>query len=353
MRCVASTLAFVVLALAGCGGPAAAPAASSPAAAASLASSAVAKPSAAAPAASGAKLTVSHSQVSADQMVLWDAKEGGVFDKNGLNVDVRLIESSTGLSALLGGDVDISALGGSEAMAAAASGADVIIAANLMPVYTFKLEVPASIQKPEDLIGKKLGVTRAGSTTDTGTRDSLRKVGLVPDKDVSIVQLGASKQATYAGLTNGTVQGILMQPPDTLAAEKQGFHPLYDLAHLDLPAAAAVIVTQRSWAAAHKDVMQKFMDSLVQATAREKKDAAFGQAVLKRNFKLEDDEAVKAGYDYFSGIHPSYPYPKIEQFSSIIANIKQQNPNAKDFDFAKTLDPSFVKSAEDRGLANS
>lgn len=328
--------------LSACGG-ASAPASSIPAAASAPAS---AKPAL-------TKLTMSHSQIAGDQMVTWVAKEGGMFEQNGLNVDLKLVESTTGISALLGGDVDIAAIGGSEAMGAAAGGADVVILATLAPVYTFKMMVPASIKTKDDLIGKKMGVTRAGSTTDTGIRDALKKIGLVPDKDVTIVPLGGSKTATAAGLFNGTVQGTLMQPPDNLEAEDHGFHALYDLATMGLPSAAAVIVTQRTWAGAHREALQKFVDSLVQATAREKKDRALGEAVVRKYYKTDDERIIKYAYEYHSGIHPPLPYPKIEQFSSIIKNIKAQNNNAESFDFGKVLDPSFVKSAEDRGLASS
>ena len=347
---LSASIALCAVLLAACGGSSQAPpAGSAPPQTASP--SGAAKPSAAQQGL--AKLTMSHSQIAGDQMVTWVAKEAGIYDKNGLNLDLRLVESTTGISALLGGDVEISTIGGSEAMAAAAGGADVIIAATLAPVYTFKMEVASSIKTKEDLVGKKLGVTRPGSTTDTGTRDSLRKIGLVPDKDVTIMPLGASKTATVAGLLNGVVQGILQQPPDDLEIEDKGFHALYDLATMGLPSAAAVILTQRSWASAHRELMQKFIDSLVQATALEKKDRALGERVVRKYYKTEDERLIKYAYEYHSAIHPPYPYPRIEQYQTITANIKQQNANAKDFNFDKVIEPSFVKSAEDRGLANS
>ncbi|HLG70396.1 MAG TPA: ABC transporter substrate-binding protein [Chloroflexota bacterium] len=361
LRCL---IPFIgVLLLASCGGQAAAPGSGAPASAArpsaaavgssAPASTAAVGSAAAKPAGQGTHLTMSYSQLAGDQMVPWVAKESGIFAQNGLNVDNKLVASTTGISALIGGDVDLATIGGSEAMGAAAGGADVAIVANLAPVYTFKLMVGPDIKTKDDLVGKKLGFTRPGSTTDTGTRDLLKKIGLQPDKDVSMVPLGADKASTVAALLNGTVQGILQQPPDNLETEDKGYHGLYDLASMGLPAAAAVVVAQRSWIAAHHDVMQKFMDSLVQATIREKKDPAIGEAVIRKYYKTDDERTVKYMYEYHSAIHPVLPYPKLEQFADIIPAIKAQNKNAENFDFAHVLDPSFVQSAADRGLDKS
>ncbi|MFI5267350.1 MAG: ABC transporter substrate-binding protein, partial [Chloroflexota bacterium] len=198
---------FLALSLAACGGSAApsAPASSaapaSPSAAASkpAAASASVKPAAsgaasAKPAASGSaaakpaaslaafapynpsapgdKMIVSHSQLTSTPNEA--ALAAGIFAKHNLNLDMRYIpQGATGMQVLLSGDTNVAELGGAEMVAAAAGGADIVIIANLEPVYPFKFEVTKDIQKPADLKGKKVGITTVGSVDDTSIRAAL------------------------------------------------------------------------------------------------------------------------------------------------------------------------------------
>lgn len=339
------------------------PAASSPAASAKPAASvsAAAKPSASASAKPAATIApakpgqvlAAYSEIVTSNLPMWAAKEGGIYQKNGLDVDVRLIESSLAVSALVAGQVQFSGVGGSETLAAAVSGADVKILATTTPVYPYKLEVAAAIKTPADLKGKKVAISRVGSSSDVATRAGLKKIGLDPDKDVSIIQVG-SLQARTAAMQSGAVQASMANPPDTLTLEDAGFHALVDLASLDLPASNNGIVVQGAWLAAHKTEAQKYIDSYVEAIARVKKDKAFAEDVMKKYLKLDDTRKLDAAYDYWVGkTMPALPYPKAEQFTDSVAVIAQKNPAAKTYDLNKLLDPSFIKSAADRGLDKS
>jgi len=348
------------------------PAASAAASAKPAASGASAKPAAsgeAKPAASGSaapslapaapgQIVVAYSEVVGSNTALWAAKEGGIFDKNGLNVDPRLIESSLVVGAVLSGQVPIAAGGGSEAMSAAVEGGDLKVLAITTPVYPYKLEVSKDIQKVEDLKGKKVGVSRIGSSSDIATRIGLRKVGLDPDKDVTIVQLG-SLSARTAAIQSGAIQGSMANPPDTLTLEDAGFHPLIDLPSLGLPSSNNGIMTTGAYISGHKAEMQKFMDSMVQSIARIKKDKAFAEQVMAKYLKLDESKAddkrkLDASYDFWvQQSMPNLPYPKAEQFTDSIDILAEKNPKAKDFDLNKLIDPSFVQSAADRGLDKS
>lgn len=366
--------------LAACGGGAAAPAPSSPppasvqapaasakpaasAASAKPAASASAKPAGAAsgkPAASAkvasvapaqpGQILAAYSEIVTSNLPMWAAKEGGIYQKNGINVDLRLIESSLSIGALLAGQVQVAGVGGSETLAAAVSGGDVKILATTTPVYPYKLEVAANIKTPADLKGKKIAISRVGSSSDVATRAGLKKIGLNPDKDVSIVQVG-SLQARTAAMVSGAVQASMANPPDTLTLEDQGFHALVDLSTLDLPASNNGVVVQGAWLAGHKAEAQKYIDSYVQAIARVKKDKPFALQVMQKYLKMTDTRKLNAAYDYWVGkTMPTLPYPKANQFTDSVAVIALKNPAAKTYDLNRLIDPSFIQSAADRGM---
>jgi NitT/TauT family transport system substrate-binding protein len=284
-------------------------------------------------------------------MSLWAAKEGGYFEKNGLDVDVQLVSGGpNALSALLSGQMQLAQLGGSEILSATTAGASLVIIATLGPVYPYRFYVAPTIKNTDDLKGKKVDATNFGSSVDVASRVGLRKLGLNPEQDVVWVTTGSHANGT-AALLSGAIQGRMDNPPASQELEANGFHSLFDLASLKLPAANNVVVVNRAYLEANRDVMQRYVDALVQATARAKNDAAFMIDVEKKFFKSDDDAAMRATYDYFIGeVAPSLPFPKPEQFADAQDELSKKNEKVRGVDLSTILDPSFVQSAADRAV---
>ncbi len=340
--------------------PAATPAAAKPAA--TTAPVATTAPAAAAPTAAptqapakpaattgpSAALHVSYSNLIADNLPEWMAYESGVFKQNGLDVTLDNIASSTGIPALLSGQVQIAHLGGSETLSASAEGGDLVIVAITGPVYPFVFMAQPSIATVQDLKGKKIGVSNPGSSSDIATRVMLSKVGLDPEKDVSIVAVGSLQNRT-AALLSGAIDGGLAQPPDQLALEDKGLHVIYDLAAQKLPSVGDSIVVQRSWLNSNKEVLQRYVDSIVQATALSKKNKEQSIPVLAKYLKNDDQRALGVTYDFFVGtVTPDYPVVEPEYFADAVEQLGTTNDKIKTFDLKSMLDNEFVQSAMTR-----
>lgn len=334
--------------------PAAAPAATTaaPAATTAAAPAAASKPSPSATTAPAAasgpakKITVAYSNLIADSLPLWVAKEAGIFAKNGLDVDLQYIASSNAFTALLAGQVQASSGGGSEVVSGTANGAEVVVIANLLPIYPYFLEVPASITRPEDLKGKTIAITNPGATFDIASRVALKRVGLDPDKDVEWSKTG-SVANVQAALLSGQVQGGLAQVPDTIKLEAAGLRPLIDMSTLTAEHAGTVVSMQKSYIAANKDVPQKIVDSIIQAYAYEKTNKDFTVNVLKQYLKSEDQKGMEATYDYFTTkVVPAAP--KASNFADGQEVLATTNPKVKDVDLNKMIDTSYWQDAQNR-----
>src|SRR5260221_4750751 len=210
------------------------------------------------------KIGVAYSNLIADSLSLWVARESGIFAKNGLDVDLQYIASSNAFAALLAGQVQASSGGGSEVISGTANGADVVVVANLMPIYPYFMEAPASIKTAADLKGHSIAITNPGATFDIASRVALKKAGLNPDADVQFIKTG-SVANVQAALQSGQVQGGLAQVPDTIKLEAAGLHPIIDMSTLQAPASGTVVTMQRSFLADNKDVAQEGVDSTLQA----------------------------------------------------------------------------------------
>jgi NitT/TauT family transport system substrate-binding protein len=301
------------------------------------------------------KVISAYSNISADDWIPWYAFEKGIFKDNGLEVDLQSINGGSQTSAaLISGNIQIGQFGGSEALSANAGGADVVIVANLAPVYPYKLYVQKGIKTIADLKTKnpraRVGVSNAGGSSDIATRSALKAAGIDPEKDVDIVAVGSHANRT-AALLAGTIDAGVDDPPEDLELVKAGLTPLIDLASQKLPAANTGVIMQRTYLNANRATVQAYVDSLVIARLKMKSDKAGAVAVLGKYFKLDNQDALNSAYDFFMNeVTVPYLYPEVTQFKDAVEILGKTNDKIKTVDIAKMLDRSFMQSAQDRKL---
>jgi NitT/TauT family transport system substrate-binding protein len=310
----------------------------------------------AAPTAAGARgplspLSTSYPNVDMGHLHLWVAEDEGLFEKSGLDVSDQLVSNSAAaMSALLSGQTNIAQTGGSDAVSAAAAGADVVVLAVEIPVYTYLLEVPAAVTSLEQLRGGKIGIDSFGGSPDIAVRVALRRSGMDPDRDVTIVPVG-NVPTRAAALMQGGLQATVLNPPSSLTVEDNGFHPLINMAELKLPAVSQTTIAQRSWVASHRELVQKYVDTLIEAGERMRQDKPGTVKLISKYLKNDDERAMSYTYDFYVGqVYPNAPFPRPDMFQDSVAELAKSNPNLANFDVSSILDPSFVQSAVDRGL---
>ena len=304
-------------------------------------------------ASSTTKISVSYPEGGA-HLPLFYARDKGIFAKHGLDVTLQgLGGGPVAAAALQSGEIQIVDITGSEVVSADAAGADIIILATLTPVYPYVFEVSQAISSKDDLKGKTIAVRAIGDATDIATRVLLKRQGLDPDKDVTILAV-QQEGARMASLMAGQICCTVAQVQDRVLLEKNNFHMLFDMTKLGIPNAQGVIATRRAYAKDHPDVIQHFMDSLIESIARSKNDRAGALPVLKAQLKLEDDAIVAATYNFFIGeVVPNVPRPRAAQFADGIAILSQQNEKVRGFDVAPFIDTSYLDSSLKRGLDKS
>lgn len=286
---------------------------------------------------------------------LFAAIDQGIFKKNGLEVSLIQIVGTNAIAALISGQIQIADAGGGEGLASAVGGSDVVVVAAVTPVFTGKLYVTPDIKSPSDLKGKKVGIALPGGTSDQTLRLALTKVGLQPDKDVTFIATGSIENQAAALLSNA-IQGTNINPsPSSVKLEAQGIKPLLDFANMGLPPAATVtIATTRSYIAAHADVVQRYIDSIIEGTVLFRHDKALALKEMAAILKSDDQVGLNANYDYVNSdiIMPLAPTPKPELFKPLQDTLcnSRKIEAACNFDLTKVVDSSFVDSAVKRGL---
>jgi NitT/TauT family transport system substrate-binding protein len=283
---------------------------------------------------------------------LWVAVESGIVQRSGLSVEFISAPANQGIASLVSGQTEIAATGGAETLGGIAGGADLIIVSNLVPVIPWQFYAGSGITSPADLRGKKIGITTAGASYDTALRIILPKFGINPDTDVTLITTGSIPNVT-AALFSGAIDGapLVVTPASFKAVEQGGFHEVFDFAKEGGAYPGDVTVVRRDYVIQHRDVVQKYVDSIVQGVARFKADRAYAIQVGKKYLDEPDEALVARTYDYFvQTVTPSQPFPRPEQFTDVLDALMKRQENARNIDLNRVLDQSFVQSAIDRGL---
>lgn len=284
-------------------------------------------------------LTVSYSQVVADELPLWIADEAGYFKQQGFNVKLTNLSSSDGFPALISGQTQLASIGASEMVSGAAAGAKVSYLATLTPVFPYELF--AKVGDPQQLKGKRIGITSTSGSLYIATLAALKQLGLSPS-DVHLVPLGSVTNVNNA-LVAGTIDAAMSHPPDTTKIEAAGFHSLLDLAKQNIPTSNVGIAATNDYLASHGGQVRSFMKALEQGIQREKSDEAYTEKLLSAHLKVTDQQALKATYDYYAKeVLPDVPTPTAPQLQTSKDALAPTLPAVKSLDVASLVNASYL-----------
>ena len=296
------------------------------------------------------KLRVAYAAITAAFALPWIAKEAGIFQRYGLDVELVYIASgSRAVQTLVGGSVDVAAIGGPGGVDAKLAGADTVyVAIPVNRVLVFTVAAP-QIQRIEDMRGKTIGVTRVGTVTDFFTRLYLRQNNLVPDRDVMIRQAGGLPE-TVAALKAGQIHGGTFGFPAVLHARAAGFRVLvdYNTAGYRYPL-STVIVTQRLLRTQELAV-RRFLEAQIEAVHRFKTDPELAMKVIGKYTQTTDRAMLEETQRVYAAAFERVPYPDIEDMKLGLTQVAETNPRVRGVDPKEFVDGRLLREIEASGF---
>jgi NitT/TauT family transport system substrate-binding protein len=296
------------------------------------------------------KLNIAYTATSPYQAALIIAKEAGIFKKH--SVDPQLILTpggSLGFQAMMGGDVAMVMADGSAAVTSNLAGADVVIVASFLNTFPYSLISIPEVKRVEQLVGGKVAISRFGSATDVSVRMSLAKVGLNPDKDVTILQIG-TQTTRFAALQSKQVQATIITPPFTLTARKQGYNTLIDMAQMNIPFELTALLTRKVYIKTQREMILDVVTALAEAVHFYKREKEPALKILGRYLQTTDREALEETYREIAlKTMPEKLYPTLPGIQTILDELAPRNPKAKAARPEDFVDASFVKKLDDEG----
>ncbi len=279
---------------------------------------------------------------------LWAAKEGGFFDEEGLDVALTRIQAGPPiLGAIYAREVPIAFVGAQQIVHANLKGATYIIVAGFHETLPNSIYVHPSIDRPEQLKGKAIGVTNFGAISHVAGIEGVKHLGL--EGQVTFLATGGPPE-TLAAMQFGKVLGGVFSPPDTLKAREMGFREIVNVSKLGVKSLGAAVVTTREWAREKPELVERYIRAAIQATHRLRNDKDFGMKVIAKYTRLSDPKLLEETYDFYKDQWQKDGLPSREGIQKHIEVAAAEIPEAKGAKPEQFIDLTFINKIKSSGL---
>ena len=206
----------------------------------------------------------------------------GFFKQQGLQVEPILIRGGpAAIAALVSGQVDYAAIGGAQAVfRSKARGLDLSIIGCTSSTTNYILLGDKQTRTVEDLKGKPIGITGAGTYSEFAMKTFLKKHNINPEKDVVLRAIGGTVLRA-AAIEKGIIAAAPFSTEDGVRLIKAGYSVISNLSEsLGIP--QNILVTRNEMLEKYPETSKRMLKAYIQ-----------GIHLAKFNKK----EAIRAGYE--------------------------------------------------------
>src|ERR1043166_5605909 len=297
------------------------------------------------------KLNVLTTGVSPTSLPSYIARDSGIFARNGLDVQVVRGTSSIATMALISGELGIIEIAGPSIVRSSLRGADVVFVAAGVVTLNYWLMAAKHIKTAEQLKGGVIGSSDLSGSSFIAIQFALRKIGLNPDKDATIIRAGGTPER-LVGLQTGRMQATVLNPPTSFLAHREGFNILTDVT--GMPFQHNEVATTKRFIREHADVVRRYVKSQIEAVHLMKADRQTGIAILMKALKAKPEERELVEKSYIASIgeevYPQKQYPSIAGIQTILDAMVKEEPKAKDAKPEDFVDARFIQELDNGGF---
>ena len=294
-------------------------------------------------------IKLGYAALSGAHVAAWMAKEGGHFSKHGIDAELIYIPAVAATQALIAGEIQLAQSTGVSTSGAILAGADVrIVASSLNRIVGFIYARP-EIKTPEQLKGKKLGVSRFGTVSDTGATIFLERFGLKRGTDVAIIQMGGLPEIVTA-MERGGIDAGFASPPNSTRAKRLGMKELFDIDALGLEVQQTCITVTTKFLRERRPLVKSFVQAYSEGLHRFMIDRDFAVQVMKKYLRVNEKEILIDAYESYSRRLEKIPYPTFKGIKFILDDMAERNPQARKASPESFVDLSLLREIEQSGF---
>lgn len=303
-----------------------------------------------APALAADKLFTLYTARVMSQSYPWIAEEAGLFKKYDLEIPLVFVTpGAPAVAAILSGDSEVAVIGAASITRPFVQGnKDPVLIGGIKSLLTHSIIAKPDIKRPEQLKGKRIGVSRIGSNPHYFAVQALRRYGL-ESRDVNYIQAGGAPETLATLVAQGIDAAVLTVPTDAQAL-KLGYHYVIYGPDLRIAYAATTLTTRRSIIAKRGPVIGRFMRSMAEAAKIMHTDKEYTYKVLGKYLRIDDRKLLEASYNVeIKALEPRLAI-KLEGLQSTLEEIAPTDPRAKNVKPQDMVDARYLDEMEKSGF---
>jgi NitT/TauT family transport system substrate-binding protein len=297
------------------------------------------------------RIKISYSSVDAPNANWYIAEDKRLYQKYGVDTDLVFISSSTtNVAAVIAGSVKLGNISGGAIANAVVGGANLVGVGSFINTLPYELVVHESIKSPQGLKGKSVGISRVGSSSDVAARVFLKALGLEPDKDVSILQVGGSPERAAAFRT-GRIAGFT-SPPGTVELTKgMPYRILISMGDIQkrFPFPYVCVTTTKNYLATNRQTIKRIMMALIDATHFFKTQKEESKRVFAKYSRQNNEAYLEGGYEGNVKLFERVPYVTREGMEIQLKEALARKPGAT-LKVDDVVDDSLLVELEKEGF---
>ena len=295
------------------------------------------------------RIKIGYPSLSFRQSNVWVAKEMGLFNKYGLEVEPILFRGGqVATQALVSGDPPIVNIG--TVVQATIQGHNVVLVAAVETKYDLIIFTRSGITQMEQLRGKRLGITGFNSATHYASIILARHLN-ADLKEFTLIPAGLDTER-IAAVNSGVLDATYVATSTAPLARKAGLQELVQIGDLGVEVQGNGVATSRAYIASNRDTVKSALKGFVEAIYfiyANKKDA---QRVFSKYMRSNDPAVLEDSYNGYIKSIPKKPYPTLKGIQFMLDVLTPTLPQAKNFKPEQFVDLSFLQELEKEGFFN-
>jgi len=297
------------------------------------------------PSISAAQLTTlrvgTNSPASTEAVLFSIAKDAGILKQNQMDAEVIYIAGGTlSMQALIGKSLDFLCTGGTPFILAYLEGVQAKILGGVHNRLPYAFVANGSTATPAQVKGKKIGISRFGSTDDYALKLALAQFGIHP-KEVIILQTGGPGTRLSA-LRAGTIDATVLTSGLAQIAMKSGNNLLVDFGDKNIEYQQVALISREDLLKSRPDLVRRFMKAYLEAVRYYKNQREITIKKTMALLKTADREVAEFDYNLRARALPDDGKPTIKGLQVALDDIAKDNPKAKSLAVSQFVDLNYL-----------
>lgn len=250
---------------------------------------------------------------------IYMADAAGLFDANGLDFEiVKMVGGSQTGPALSENRIQLMHIGMSSVVRANTAGFNVVTIGSLSNVIRSTLFAAPGVTSADQLKGKTVGISSAGSESELSTVVALERLGLSRD-DVTLKEIGTLRLPC---IRSGEVAASMLGEPYRSEAYAEGIHAISDMLADRIPWLYSGLVVDKAFLVTNRDTVLRGMRAIVEGNYLAVSDADRAKDVMAKALNITDRKNLHITYENFKAYTPMNAEVTREGGTNVIATVE-------------------------------